>query len=69
MADLDYSKQIEQDADAIIFIYHPKPKKGEEEDRSSLLLVKKNRDGSKGAVPLLFHREYIKFYEVAKGYD
>ena len=69
MADLDYSKQIEQDADAIIFIYHPKPKKGEEEDRSSLLLVKKNRDGSKGAVPVVFHREYIKFYEVAKGYD
>jgi len=71
MADLDYSKQIEQDADEIIFIYHPRPKKDEDEDesRSSLLLVKKNRDGAKGAVPVVFHREYIKFYEVTKGYD
>ena len=74
MADLDYSKQLEQDADAIIFIYHPKPvqkkddrgKPIEEEFvyKPSLLLVKKNRDGAKGIVSVNFQREYIKFYEV-----
>lgn len=63
MADLDYSKQLEQDADALILIYHPKVKEGEAE-RSSMLLVKKNRDGAKGAVFVRFAREYVKFFEV-----
>jgi len=63
MADLDYSKQLEQDADALILIYHPRVKEGEAE-RSSMLLVKKNRDGAKGAVFVRFAREYVKFFEV-----
>jgi len=63
MADLDYSKQLEQDADALILIYHPRRKEGEEE-RPSLLLVKKNRDGAKGVVKVNFVREYVRFYEV-----
>lgn len=62
MADLDYSKQIEQDADALVLIYHPKAKEGEEA-KPSMLLVKKNRDGPKGAVYVTFAREYVKFYE------
>jgi replicative DNA helicase len=61
MADLDYSKQIEQDADAIILIYHPKKAENEEE-KPSMLLIKKNRDGPKGAVYVNFRREYVKFY-------
>lgn len=69
MADLDYSKQIEQDADAIVLIYHPKPaqrKEGQEEcePKPSMLLIKKNRDGPKGAVMVNFKREYVRFYEV-----
>ena len=63
MADLDYSKQIEQDADAIVLIYHPKAKEGEE-GRPSMLLVKKNRDGPKGVVMVKFQREYVRFYEL-----
>ena len=60
MADLDYSKQIEQDADAIVLIYHPKAEK--DEVKPSMLLVKKNRDGPKGAVFVSFQREYVRFY-------
>ena len=63
MADLDYSKQLEQDADALIFIYHPKKVEGQE-PKPSLLLVKKNRDGGKGVVKVNFKREYVKFYQV-----
>lgn len=62
MADLDYSKQIEQDADAIVLIYHPKVGEGEEA-KPSLLLLKKNRDGPKGVVKVVFKREYVRFYE------
>jgi len=66
MADLDYSKQIEQDADCIVLIYHPKV--GEKEEaKPSMLLIKKNRDGPKGVVIVQFRREYVKFYEVEKG--
>jgi replicative DNA helicase len=61
MADLGDSSQIEKDADTLLFIYHPKAKEGEAE--KSLLLVKKNRDGAKGAVRVVFRREYVKFYE------
>jgi replicative DNA helicase len=71
MADLDYSKQIEQDADAIILIYHPKPVESKEgkkppEPKQSMLLVKKNRDGPKGAVFVKFEREFVRFYELEK---
>jgi replicative DNA helicase len=62
MSDLDYSKQIEQDADCIVLIYHPKVKE-KEEPRDSMLLVKKNRDGPKGAIFVNFRREYVRFYE------
>jgi len=73
MADLDYSKQLEQDADALLFIYHPKPKQRKDESgkpygeplpQTSMLLLKKNRDGAKGVVHVDFRREYVKFYEV-----
>jgi replicative DNA helicase len=65
LADLDYSKQLEQDGDVIVLIYHPKAKKDEDEnaERESLLLVKKNRDGPKGAAHVQFRREYVKFYD------
>jgi replicative DNA helicase len=65
MADLDYSKQIEQDADAIVLIYHPKPTK-DNGNPNSMLLVKKNRDGPKGAVFVNFQREYVRFYETRR---
>lgn len=61
MADLADSSQVEKDADSLIFIYHPK---NQEEDRKpSRLLIKKNRDGPKGDLPVVFKREYVRFYE------
>jgi replicative DNA helicase len=67
MADLGDSSQLEKDADALMFIYHKRPKRkddevGESDNELSFLLVKKNRDGSKGNVNVTFQREYVKFY-------
>lgn len=62
IADLADSSQVEKDADCIIMIYHPKGKEGQEPP-ASMLLVKKNRDGPKGAVFVNFRREYVRFYE------
>jgi len=61
MADLDYSKQLEQDADALVFIYHPQ--KDEHDNQPSQLIVRKNRDGAKGKVDVTFRREYVKFVQ------
>jgi len=69
MADLGDSSQLEKDADALMFIYHKRPKQKDDEmkpsgDEQSFLLVKKNRDGAKGVVKVNFIREYVRFYEV-----
>lgn len=64
MADLDYSKQLEQDADVLIFIYHPQ-KDGEYLDQSELI-VAKQRGGPKGTVPVIFKREFVKFCPVER---
>jgi replicative DNA helicase len=64
MADLGDSSQLEKDADALIFIYHPKAQEGEQ--KNSMLLLKKNRDGAKGAIPVNFRREYVKFFPVER---
>lgn len=61
MADLGDSSQLEKDADALIFIYHPQ--KTEDDASPSKLLVKKNRDGAKGAVNVTFAREYVRFQQ------
>ena len=68
MADLGDSSQLEKDADALMFIYHKRPKRkkteiSEDQDETSFLLVKKNRDGAKGNVNVIFQREYVKFYQ------
>lgn len=64
LADLDYSKQLEQDGDVIVLIHHLKPK--EDGEPASILHVKKNRDGAKGTVHVTFRREYVKFYEIKR---
>lgn len=66
MADLAESSQVEKDADGIILIYHPKPSKEGAEPPGSMLLIKKNRDGPRGAVFVNFQREYVRFYEAQR---
>ena len=65
MADLGDSSQLEKDADALMFIYHKRSK--DDEPERSFLLVKKNRDGAKGNVDVVFLREYVKFRELERG--
>ncbi len=69
MADLGESSQLEKDADTLIFIHHPKADKKEEEPGTSRLLVKKNRDGARGAIPVVFMREYVRFFPAAKEHE
>jgi replicative DNA helicase len=63
MADLSDASQLEKDADTLLFIYHPKVAEGEEA-KPSKLIISKNRDGAKGAVDVVFKREYVTFYEL-----
>lgn len=65
MADLGESGQIERDADSLIFIFHPKEKEGKDADPSRLI-IRKNRDGARGSVPVVFKREYVRFYEAER---
>jgi len=52
LSDLRDSGGIEQDADLVIFTYESEPRN---------LIVAKNRDGSRGKVPVCFEKRYMKF--------
>jgi replicative DNA helicase len=53
LSDLRESGSLEQDSDAVIFMYH--------EDDETQAIIAKQRDGETGAVDLIFHGEYMKF--------
>ena len=61
LSDLRDSGSIEQDADIVMFLYHPN-----EEDRSNAkLIVAKHRNGPTGELDLFFRSELTRFYEVS----
>ena len=61
LSDLRDSGSIEQDADIVMFLYHPN-----EEDRSNAkLIIAKHRDGPTGELDLFFRSELTRFYEVS----
>lgn len=76
--DLKGSGSIEQDADLILFIYHPWQYKGlrirligETEKQLPLenyaeLIVSKQRSGPTGSIELVFHPEWTRFDSVSK---
>lgn len=60
LSDLRESGSIEQDADAVVFLYRT-----EEDDRSQIMLsIAKHRNGPIGEIPMFFRAERTKFYEV-----
>lgn len=61
LADFSDTSQIEKDADLAIMIYHAL----EEGETKSYLLIDKNRDGPKGSVRVVFHKEYVDFRAAA----
>jgi len=68
LSDLRESGAIEQDADLVAFLYRPalyRERKGEElpeeEDRTTEVIIGKQRNGPTGTVYLTFLREYTRF--------
>ena len=59
MDDLRESGQIEQDADAVIFIHQPSKDNQERE-----LVIGKNKEGEQGHIKLSFKGQFQKFWEV-----
>jgi replicative DNA helicase len=70
LSDLRESGAIEQDADVVAFL-HPDP----EQPQKVELLIEKHRAGPQKAIPLLFRREFTRYYdytdreEPAYGYE
>ncbi len=71
LADLRESGAIEQDADLVAFLYRPGyytarasgKEEGSlgEEDRTTEVIIAKQRNGPTGTVPLAFFREFVRF--------
>lgn len=59
VADLRESGSIEQDADAVLLLYHENP-----EENDVTLIVGKNRHGETGDVPLYWDRSHSRFLPV-----
>ena len=67
LADLRESGSLEQDADAVVFLYRPEyyakgdPVKEEQLRGMADVIVEKQRNGPTGSVPVHFHKEYARF--------
>jgi replicative DNA helicase len=59
LSDFQWASQIEQDADVAMLLWH----EAKDENTESWILVEKNRDGKKGAIPVSFAGEYVTFKE------
>jgi replicative DNA helicase len=73
LSDLRESGAIEQDADAVMFLYRPEYYFGPEKDGVDLrgkteLIVAKNRNGPTGTINMVFRDQTMKFYETHKDY-
>jgi replicative DNA helicase len=67
LSDLRESGAIEQDADMVMFLYRPSEddvKKDASLKYTGMVLVRKNRNGELGEVPLKFHGEIQKWMEL-----
>ena len=66
LADLRESGAIEQDADVVIFVYRPGAYDQKADQRKAELLIRKQRQGPTGDVPVLFFREHSRFWSAAE---
>jgi len=68
LSDLRESGGIEQDADAIVFIYRPEAFDSENPELKNVahLIVAKQRDGSVGVATTVYHKETMRFLDKAK---
>lgn len=67
MSDLRDSGEIEEDADAIIFVYRDEAYNEHSDDRGiAELIIRKNRDGELGAVRVLSQLKYSRFANLGR---
>lgn len=70
LSDLRESGSIEQDADIVMFLYRPEYYNEDDEDDPTgftELLIRKQRNGPTGMVPLRFVEEYTRFEDLSVG--
>lgn len=66
LSDLRESGSIEQDADVCMFIYRDAYYNPESADRSTELIIRKNRSGRVGTVKLLFEPHFCRFVGIPR---
>jgi len=67
LADLRESGAIEQDADVVMFLYHPNEEEQKDQEQSQVkLLIAKHRNGPLGEIDLLFRGNRIRFFGMEK---
>lgn len=70
LSDLRESGSIEQDADVVLMIYRD-DYYNEDSDRAGItdLFIRKHRNGPVGRVELMFKKEQMRFYDIARDHE
>lgn len=67
LSDLRESGSLEQDADIVMFLYREDYYNPETENKNiTNVIIAKNRNGPTGTIPVYFHKEYVRFQDLAK---
>ena len=67
LSDLRESGSLEQDSDIVMFLYREDYYNPETENKNITdVIVAKNRNGPTGTIPVYFHKEYVRFQDLAK---
>lgn len=67
LSDLRESGSLEQDADIVMFLYREDYYNPETENKNITdVIIAKNRNGPTGTIPVYFHKEYVRFQDLAR---
>lgn len=67
LSDLRESGSLEQEADIVMFLYREDYYNPETENKNITdVIIAKNRNGPTGTIPVYFHKEYVRFQDLAK---